>query len=194
MPKGKDKAKSSCDRTNNNTKGTQERVERVSHPRKAALDFVTSGGKHTLKVDQWLDAGPPNGGKPEASHATGVSCPPQTTSSNFPFSHISNLAPPSQYATQQSVHYAHAKTGIQGRVVESGESFTVRDDYDFANPGSDGKGYHANAQLGKEKVAFCQTGLSSQGMYYDRTNMTGERHYFDGPEAAAKWYTNANSK
>ena len=73
-------------------------------------------------------------------------------------------------------------------MVETGQSFAVRDDYDFANPGGDGKGYHVNAQLGKEKVAFCWEGHSSPAMYYDRTNMTGERYYYDGPEEAAEWY------
>lgn len=54
----------------------RERVETVRSPRTAALKFVTSDGKNTLSVNQWLDAGPPNGEKPEASFRTYVSiCP-----------------------------------------------------------------------------------------------------------------------
>lgn len=73
-------------------------------------------------------------------------------------------------------------------MVETGQSFTVRDDYDFLNPGAAGKGYHVNAQLGRETAAFCQDGLNTEQMYYDRTNMTGERVCFDGEAAAAEWY------
>lgn len=51
----------------------RERVEKVRDPRDAALDFVTSGGKHTLQVTQFLDAGPPSGERPEKSYVTGVS-------------------------------------------------------------------------------------------------------------------------
>lgn len=47
-------------------------------------------------------------------------------------------------------------------MLETGQSFTVRDDYDFANPGPGGKGYHVNAQLGDWMIAFRKAGHSTQ--------------------------------
>jgi hypothetical protein len=89
--------------------------------------------------------------------------------------------------------YAPAIKGVSGHIVETGQSFTVRDDYDFNNPSGDGKGYHVNAQLGKATVAFV-SGQNSAQAYYDRTNMTGERLYFDGKQSAASWYTQGHSR
>lgn len=89
--------------------------------------------------------------------------------------------------------YEPAKKGIKGTVVETGQSFTIRDDFDFANPTSSGKGYHVNVQLERQTVAFC-SGRYNENEYYDRTNMTGERYYFDGQEGAASWYTNGASE
>jgi len=77
--------------------------------------------------------------------------------------------------------------GVTGTVVETGKSFTIRDDYDFANPTASGKGYHVNAQLGKETVAFC-SGQNSERQYFDRADMTGQRYYHDGKAEAFKWY------
>lgn len=74
-------------------------------------------------------------------------------------------------------------------MLETGQSFTVRDDYDFANPGPGGKGYHVNAQLGDWMIAFRKAGHSTQNDYFMRVNMTAERVHFDGPQAAAQWYT-----
>jgi hypothetical protein len=185
-----------------------EKIEKVKDPRNAAIDFVTSGGKYTLKVDGWLDAGPPSGGGSEFAYATGVSVfrfladAVAYSIGFFPFSffkptcvlvsYSSNLSP-SQYTTANGVHYANAKKGVYGKVAQTGQSFTIRDDYDFANPGVSGKGYHVNTQLGKEKVAFCYNGHSTPATYHDRTKMTGERYYFDGPEEAANWYTTKNT-
>ena len=63
----------------------------------------------------------------------------------------------------------------------------MREDWDFEK-GSDGKGFHVNASLGNDKVAFCQKGYSSENMYRDRTKMLGERYHHDGPEEAARWF------
>ncbi len=63
----------------------------------------------------------------------------------------------------------------------------MRDDWDFEN-GENGKGYHVNASLGKEKRAFCKKGFSSEEDYRDRTKMLGERYHHDGAEQAAEWY------
>ena len=88
-----------------------------------------------------------------------------------------------------------AKKGITGRVAETGQSFTIRDDYDYANPGQQGKGYHVNVQVGKEDPrAYCgfNDGFSDWA-YTQRVQMTGERHQWDGPEKAAKWYVNCEN-
>lgn len=78
--------------------------------------------------------------------------------------------------------------GINTAGAKTSVSFTIRDDYDFADPSPNGKGYHVNVQLGKETRAYV-SGRNSQAEYEDTTNMTGERVYFDGEEAAASWYT-----
>ena len=69
----------------------------------------------------------------------------------------------------------------------------MRDDYDYANRTS-GKGYHVNAMLGQDRRAYTMGPNSSENQYIDRTNMTGERYYHDGPEAAAKWYQGQREK
>jgi hypothetical protein len=89
--------------------------------------------------------------------------------------------------------YAPAIKGVSGHVIETNESFTLRDDYDFANP-KDGKGYHVNAQLGKATAAFTSTHANSAMAYYDRVNMMGERLHFDGNQEAASWYTEGYSR
>ncbi|KAF9892500.1 hypothetical protein FE257_001609 [Aspergillus nanangensis] len=146
----------------------RERVIPSSDPRKDALDFVTDNGQHTLRVEEFIEAGRPSGGDSHSSYVTH-----HTTSSG-----------------QES--YAPAIKGVSGHVIETGQSFTVRDDYDFANV-SGGKGYHVNAQLGKVTAAFT-SGQNNPTAYYDRTNMTGERLYFDGKQAAASWYTKGHSR
>jgi hypothetical protein len=84
-----------------------------------------------------------------------------------------------------------AKKGITGYVEETGQTFTIRDDYDYGNPGRKGKGYHVNAQLGKENPrAFCSTSETDPSGYEQRVQMTGERYLYDGGEQAAKWYVN----
>lgn len=95
--------------------------------------------------------------------------------------------------SQGKPKYAPAIKGVRGKVVETGQSFTVRDDYDFANPSDSGKGYHVNAQLGKETAAFTSS-QNSETAYYDRTNMTGERVHFDDRKDAASWYTQGHSR
>lgn len=95
---------------------------------------------------------------------------------------------------QGKLKYAPAIKGISGHVIETGRSFTIRDDFDFANPSADGKGYHVNVELGrnargeKETLAFT-SGRYSQDEYFDRVNMSGDRLYTDGPKDAAAWYT-----
>ncbi|KAL2218847.1 hypothetical protein M432DRAFT_391331 [Thermoascus aurantiacus ATCC 26904] len=97
----------------------REEIYTVRSPRAAAINFVTSNGRDRLRVTGWLNASRPSGGQPHYSYTTGTGSTYQT-----------------------------GKTGIRGYVLETGQSFTVRDDYDFANPGPGGKGYHVNAQLG----------------------------------------------
>ena len=63
----------------------------------------------------------------------------------------------------------------------------MREDWDFEK-GENGKGYHVNASLGNEKVAFCQDGMSTEEMYRDITKMLGERYHHDGAEQAAEWF------
>lgn len=81
---------------------------------------------------------------------------------------------------------------MSGYVVDTGQTFTIRDDYDFDNPSNDGKGYHVNLQLGKDTKAYV-SGRNNCAEYYDRTNMTGERLHFDGEKEAASWYTQGHS-
>lgn len=92
---------------------------------------------------------------------------------------------------QGQVVDAPAIKGISGHVIGSGQTFTIRDDYDFSKPTI--KGYHVNAQLGKTTVAFT-SGQNYPQAYYDRTNMAGERLYYDGRQAAASWYTQGYSR
>jgi hypothetical protein len=85
-------------------------------------------------------------------------------------------------------------------VRETGQSFTVREDFDYANSNSSGsgpgyaqgggKGYHVNVQLGKDSFAFVSTRERSEAAYQDRIQMLGERYHWDGPNNAAKWYVN----
>ncbi|KAJ5971602.1 uncharacterized protein N7479_001520 [Penicillium vulpinum] len=146
----------------------REKVTPSSNPRKDALNWVTKNGEHTLKVEEFIEAGRPSGADSHSSYVTHHTMP----------------------NGQES--YAAAIKGVSGHVVDTGESFTIRDDYDFAEPSDKGKGYHVNAQLGKETAAFT-SGQNSATAYYDRTNMTGERLYFDGEKAAASWYTQGHS-
>ncbi|KGO52957.1 hypothetical protein PEX2_062390 [Penicillium expansum] len=146
----------------------REQIIPSSDPRKNALDFVTDNGQHTLRVEKFIEAGRPSGGDSHNSYGTHYTTP----------------------SGQES--YAPAIKGVSGHVVETGQSFTVRDDYDFDNLSDSGKGYHVNAQLGKATVAFT-SGQNSAQAYYDRTNMTGERLYFDGEQNAASWYTRGHS-
>ena len=82
-----------------------------------------------------------------------------------------------------------AKKGITGYVEETGQTFTIRDDYDYGNPGANGKGYHTNVQLGKDNPrAYCSTSEHGPSAYEQRVQMTGERVLYDGEEQAAKWY------
>ncbi len=86
---------------------------------------------------------------------------------------------------------------------ETKQSFTVREDFDYANsnpsgsgPGyarGGGKGYHVNMQLGKDSFAFVSTRERSEGAYHDRIQMLGERYQWDGPNFAAKWYVNGEN-
>jgi hypothetical protein len=65
----------------------------------------------------------------------------------------------------------------------------VRDDWDYER-GVSGKGYHVNASLGNAKKAFIlkDERNSFESDYLDRTIMTEERHFHDGPEEAVGWY------
>ncbi|KAH8433470.1 uncharacterized protein LDX57_011104 [Aspergillus melleus] len=147
---------------------SREQIIPSKEPRTDALAFVTSNGRHTLKVDKFLEASRPGGGNPQNSYVTHYPTP------------------------SGDVKYAPAFKGITGHVIETGQSFTIRDDYDFANPSSKGKGYHVNAQLGKVTKAF--TGQNTEMDYYHRIHMTGERVYFDGVQEAASWYTQGYSR
>jgi hypothetical protein len=63
--------------------------------------------------------------------------------------------------------FALRKNGIEGYVAETGQSFTLRDDWDYANPGPKGKGYHVNVQLGKEPSrAYCGLREDSKKIAY----------------------------
>ncbi|KAK1139905.1 hypothetical protein N8T08_011066 [Aspergillus melleus] len=146
----------------------REQIIPSEKPRDDALAFVTSNGRHTLKVDKFIEASRPGGGNPQNSYVT------------------HHLTP------SGDVKFGPAYKGISGHVIETGESFTIRDDYDFANPSSEGKGYHVNAQLGKVTKAFKKN--NSERYYLDCTNMTGERVYFDGVQEAASWYTKGYSR
>jgi len=146
----------------------KEIVRETRNPRRDAIDYVSNGGKHKLNVTEWLDSGRPSGQDSHRSHDV--------------------------YKTKPGdASYGIAKKGISGVVAETGKAFTVRDDYDYANPKS-GKGYHVNATLDKQKVAFTKGPDSSEREYIDRTNMTAERYYHDGPEEAAKWYQGEREK
>ncbi|EAU31067.1 predicted protein [Aspergillus terreus NIH2624] len=148
---------------------SREEIIRSSDPRTDALNYVTKNGRYTLQVEEFIEAGRPDGTELHSSYVT------------------RHTTPNGQAA------YAPAIKGVSGHIVETGQSFTVRDDYDFNNPSGDGKGYHVNAQLGKATVAFV-SGQNSAQAYYDRTNMTGERLYFDGKQSAASWYTQGHSR
>ena len=63
---------------------------------------------------------------------------------------------------------APAIKGISGHVIGSGQTFTIRDDYDFSKPTI--KGYHVNAQLGKTTVAFT-SGQNYPQAYYDQVSL-----------------------
>ncbi|OJJ51655.1 hypothetical protein ASPZODRAFT_163462 [Penicilliopsis zonata CBS 506.65] len=145
----------------------REQIVSSKSPRKDAIAYVKNNGQHTLEVDKFIEAGRPSGGDGHAAYAT-------------------------HYTSNGREQFAPAMKGVTGRVVETGESFYIRDDYDFANPTEEGKGYHVNVQLGKETRAYV-SGRNSQAEYFDRTNMTGERVHFDGPEKAAKWYLQGHS-
>ncbi|KAJ5576724.1 hypothetical protein N7535_003650 [Penicillium sp. DV-2018c] len=143
---------------------SREQIIRSHDPRTDALNFVTNNGRYTLRVEQFIEAGRPDGTETHGAPVTRF------------------------YTSDGQVVHAPAIKGISGHVVGSGQTFTIRDDYDFANPTANGKGYHVNAQLGKTTVAFT-SGVNSSQAYYDRTNMAGERLYFDGMQATAEWYT-----
>ncbi|KAJ5135709.1 uncharacterized protein N7515_004987 [Penicillium bovifimosum] len=146
---------------------SREQIIPSHDPRTDALNFVTNQGRYTLRVEQFIEAGRPDGTETHGAPAT-------------------------RYITSNGqVIDAPAIKGISGHVIGSGQTFTIRDDYDFANA-ANGKGYHVNAQLGKTTVAFT-SGVNSPQAYYDRTNMTGERLYYDGMQAAASWYTQGHS-
>ncbi|KAI1978406.1 hypothetical protein LOZ51_000109 [Ophidiomyces ophidiicola] len=140
-----------------------------SSPREEAIKFVTNDYKYRLKVDSFIDAGRPSG---LDSHVA-------------PVTRSFQLDPKT---SEYKCTYETTKKGIKGTVFETGQSFTIRDDFDFANPTSTGKGYHVNVQLGTETRAYC-SGRYSENDYYDRTNMTGERYFIDGKDDAAAWYT-----
>ncbi|KAJ5968590.1 hypothetical protein N7501_004838 [Penicillium viridicatum] len=146
---------------------SREQIIQSHDPRTDALNFVTSRGRYTLRVEEFIEAGRPDGSE-------------------------SHHAPVTRYVTSNGqVVDAPAIKGISGHVIGSGQTFTIRDDYDFSKPTI--KGYHVNAQLGKTTVAFT-SGQNYPQAYYDRTNMAGERLYYDGREAAASWYTQGYSR
>ncbi|KAJ5628264.1 hypothetical protein N7490_010492 [Penicillium lividum] len=148
---------------------SREIVIRSRHPRQDALNFVTEHGKHTLKVERFIQAARPSGRDAYSSYPTRRIMPGGRTA------------------------YEPAIKGVKGYVIETGKSFTIRDDYDFANPTSSGKGFHVNAQLGRETRAYV-SGRNSAEEYHDRAKMTGERLYYDGKEGAASWYTRGHSR
>ena len=95
--------------------------------------------------------------------------------------------------TQGTGNYAPGIKGVKGKVNETGQSFTIRDDYDFEAGSGGGKGYHVNAQLGRETSAFV-SGRDSKTEYFQRVDMTGERLHYDGHDGAAKFYTQGHSR
>ncbi|KAJ5674295.1 uncharacterized protein N7477_004229 [Penicillium maclennaniae] len=148
---------------------SREQIIQSHDPRTDALNFVTNRGRYTLRVEEFIEAGRPDGSESHGSPVT-------------------------RYITSNGqVVDAPAIKGISGHVIGTGQSFTIRDDYDFVNTSVTGKGYHVNAQLGKMTVAFT-SGQNSLQAYYDRTNMAGERLYYDGMQAAASWYTQGRSR
>ncbi|KAJ5752454.1 hypothetical protein N7520_009371 [Penicillium odoratum] len=128
---------------------SREIVIRSRHPRQDALKFVTEYGKHTLKVEQFIPAARPSGLDSHSSHPT------------------RRIMPGGRTAHEPAIK------SVSGYVIETGKSFTICDDYDFANPSSSGLGFHVNAQLGRETRAYT-SGRNSSEEYYDRAKMTDE--------------------
>ncbi|CEO58622.1 hypothetical protein PMG11_03331 [Penicillium brasilianum] len=147
----------------------REQVIPSNKPRESALQYVTGNGQHTLRVEKFLEAARPSGEEAYSSFVT-----------KYP-------------APDGKLKYAPAIKGVSGHVIETGQSFTIRDDFDFANPSASGKGYHVNVQLGKDTVAFT-SGQYSTAQYFDRVSMTGERLHGDGARDAASWYTQGYSR
>jgi len=83
-------------------------------------------------------------------------------------------------------------TGITGTVTDrqGTQSFTIRQDYDFAggSRAAGGKGYHVNVTLGKEKFAFAASDTKGEEYYRDSCQMLTERKAQDGDQNAAEWF------
>ncbi|KAK9853463.1 hypothetical protein MYU51_006595 [Penicillium brevicompactum] len=148
---------------------SREQIFPSTQPRESALQYVTNNGQYTLRVNEFLPAARPSGQEAYSSFVTNHRAPDGT------------------------LQFAPAIKGIRGQVIQTGQSFTIRDDFDFANPSANGKGYHVNVQLGMATRAYT-SGQYSPAQYYDRVSMTGERLHIDGPRDAASWYTQGYSQ